>query len=135
MVGAQRCSNTVCVLAGSLKDIHSVVRKPFLCCLCCVFLRVLRSRLSSRLCTLLHSSIVHCSSLTDGSFLLLRNIPQHDAATTVLYSTNNISQIMSITWFPPDMPLGIQTKELNFGQKTLERLSDHEKRNSLQVGH
>ena len=48
-----------------------------------------------------------------SQFLLLKTSPQHDAGTTMLYCRDGIDQVMSGTWFPPDMMLGIQAKEFN----------------------
>ena len=39
--------------------------------------------------------------------------PQHDAATTMLHCRDGVIQVITSAWFPPDITLGIQSKEFN----------------------
>lgn len=63
--------------------------------------------------------------LTVTSVPLLKNIPQLDAASTMLQFRDGIGQVVSGVWFPPDVILGIQTKELKLGFIRPENFVSH----------
>ena len=61
-------------------------------------------------------------------FLLLKNIPEHDAATTMLLCRDGISLVMSGAWFSPNVMPGIHSKEFNFSLIRPENLVSYGQR-------
>lgn len=43
-----------------------------------------------------------------SQFLLLKNVPTHNATTTMLYCKYGIAQVTTVAQFPPDKTLGIR---------------------------
>ena len=127
-------------LAGPHKDIHRVVLKPLLCCLGCVLWVIVLledepSAQSEVLSTLDQVFIKDISVLCSVQLslnpdqspqsLLLKNSPQHDAATTMLHCWDGAGQVMSGAWFPPDMTLRIEAKQFSLGFIRPENLVSH----------
>ena len=76
--------------------------------------------------SLSHSSIVLAVCLGSLScWKGKKTPPQHDAATTMLHCWDGIGQVMSGAWFPPDMTLRIEAKQLNLGFITPKNLVSH----------
>jgi hypothetical protein len=106
-------------LAGPLKDIQKpFVQKPVLgvIVLFTPVLSALEQVFIKDLCTLFCSSFPRSRLVSQST--PLKNIPQHDAATTMLHHRDGAR-------LPPDMMLGIQAKEFNLGFLRPDNLVSH----------